>query len=103
MASSNTSKFVNMTPVSQSSEVFLVVLDNNTTTDITPTQIKSIQDIKITPLNANAFTNFGDLIVTTFGNSALPWTIGDAKVRIVAGGAVFVGAEFLVTLYGTTA
>lgn len=103
MAASATSKYVAMTPVSISSEVFDVILDNNTVVDITPTQIIAITDIKITPINTNAFTNFGDLIVTHFGNSAVPFIIGEPKVRIVALGAVFVGAEFFVTLYGTTA
>ena len=103
MAASATSKYVAMTPVSISSEVFDVFLDNNTNVDITPTQIKAIQNITITPLNTNAFTNFGVLIVTQFGNSGLPFLIGQPKVRIVAAGAVFTAAEFLVTLYGTTA
>lgn len=103
MAASSRSIGVNMTPVSISSEVFAVSLDNATFVDLTPAQIISITDIKVQPLNAAGFTNYTGLTITQFGNSGVAFTVGEPKVRIVGGAGAWTAATFLVTIYGTTA
>jgi hypothetical protein len=92
MAATATSLFKPDTPTSIAQETFLVAMDNGTSITITPTYIKSIQNITWVPVNSTAATN----LTGTYANG---FDFGEATVAFVSANS----ANFLVTVYGTIA
>lgn len=104
MVASASSKYLNMTPVSVSEETISVILDNTTFVDIVPQQIKSITNVTVTPINTLAYQNFANMNLNKFGSAVVDFQLGATDgIRLTMAGAVFLGAQYILTLYGTTA
>lgn len=84
-------------------EIFLVNLDAATSVAITPTTIKSIKSVTITPWNSAAAAVIGSVFPADFTTPTDPFTSGASGVSIAAAAGLWIDNNFFVRIEGVTA